>query len=233
MVSPLDLSERQLLIYRVLYARSNFDTMLVNMTVDQVISQIKIVDLSYKVVYSEIQKLQQLGYIELVKKASKGNAPIYKIASYNEIIGKPKGNQRETKRKPKHSNSNRLKVIQGNQRETKGKPKGNTIKEKEKENNNIWSFDSDQLDYLWSIYPRKQGKKEAFNMLPDIINQYGYEQIERCLSRYLKEIKENGVERQYIQQGKTFFKSGYIDYLDDNYEDIEIKQEPKQKINWV
>ena len=70
-------------------------------------------------------------------------------------------------------------------------------------------------------------------MLPDIINQYGYEQIERCLSRYLKEIKENGVERQYIQQGKTFFKSGYIDYLDDNYEDIEIKQEPKQKINWV
>ena len=97
MVSPLDLTERQLLIYRVLYTRSNFDTMLVNITIDQVISEIKIIDLTYKIVYNEIKKLQQLGYIELVKKATKGNAPIYKIINYSEIIGKPKGNQRETK----------------------------------------------------------------------------------------------------------------------------------------
>ena len=101
MVAPLDLSERQLLIYRVLYTRCNFDTMLVDMTVDQVISQIKIIDLSFKVVYNEIKKLQEFGYIELVKKASKGNAPIYKIINYNEIIGKPKGNQRETLSKKK------------------------------------------------------------------------------------------------------------------------------------
>ena len=97
MVSPLELSERQLLIYRVLYSKCNFDNMIIDITVDQIISNIKIVDLSYKVVYSDMQKLLKMGFLELVKKASKGNPPIYKIVNYSEIIGKLKENQRETK----------------------------------------------------------------------------------------------------------------------------------------
>ena len=155
MVSPLVLSERQLLIYRVLYSKCNFDDMIVSITIEQIILNIKIIDLTFKAVYSDVQKLLKMGFLKLIKKASKGNPPIYKIVNYSEIIGKPKENQRETKSNLKYSNSNDLNEEQGNQKETKGKPKGNTIKEKEK---NIYSASSEAL---WKLYPNKKNKARA------------------------------------------------------------------------
>ncbi|OPD28849.1 hypothetical protein AL713_17695, partial [Clostridium botulinum] len=58
----------------------------------------------------------------------------------------------------------------------------------------------------------KKGKAK-----PKLINQYGYEQIERCVKRYAKERQEE--DKKYIQHGSTFFNGGYMDYLDSNYKE--------------
>lgn len=74
------------------------------------------------------------------------------------------------------------------------------------------------IDLLWSIYPNKKGKGTAIKKLPKLIKTFGVKQLERCINRYIKEIKENNISKQYIKHGSTFFNNGYIDYLDENYQ---------------
>ncbi|NHI49113.1 hypothetical protein FDE94_14955 [Clostridium botulinum] len=75
----------------------------------------------------------------------------------------------------------------------------------------------DNIEQIWSLYPNKKGKAKAINKIPKLINQYGYEQIERCVKRYAKERQEE--DKKYIQHGSTFFNGGYMDYLDSNYKE--------------
>jgi len=81
------------------------------------------------------------------------------------------------------------------------------------------------IEQIWSLYPNKKGKAKAINKIPKLINQYGYEQIERCVKRYAKEKQEEN--KKYIQHGSTFFNGGYMDYLDSNYK--ETKENTKSK----
>lgn len=81
----------------------------------------------------------------------------------------------------------------------------------------------DQIESLWKMYPNKRGKAIAIKKLPKLIKQHGYEQLVRCIERYSNACK--GKEKQYIKHGDTFFNSGYMDYLDDNYEEQEEKRE--------
>jgi len=39
----------------------------------------------------------------------------------------------------------------------------------------------------------------------------------RAIQRYTNKIKNENIERKYIKQGSTFFNTGYIDYLDNNF----------------
>ena len=50
----------------------------------------------------------------------------------------------------------------------------------------------------------------------------GYEQLKRCIERYKAELEATGKEK-YTQNGSTFFNSGYIDFLDENY-NSEVKK---------
>lgn len=101
MILPMDLTERQLLIYNVLYRRCNFNTMEVCITIDNIITSIKILNLTYKTVYSDIKAMEKKGYIKTIKKAAKGTAPIYKIVKIEEL-----GYQKKTKGYQKSTNSN-------------------------------------------------------------------------------------------------------------------------------
>lgn len=140
MVSPLELSERQLLIYNALYKKCNFENMLVDMTIEQIKRNITIVDLTDKVIYLDLNKMIKAGFIEVVKKKSKGNAPVYRLIKYNQISGKLTGNQREVNGKLKSSNSKGSNSVIGSNREVNGKLNVSTIKEKEKEKEiNIYS----------------------------------------------------------------------------------------------
>ena len=77
----------------------------------------------------------------------------------------------------------------------------------------------EQCDLLWSKYPKKKGKSKAYKKIPKLLKEYSLEELVRCVDRYLKEIQIQRIEKQFIKQGDTFFNSGYVDYLDENYEE--------------
>ena len=81
----------------------------------------------------------------------------------------------------------------------------------------------EQCDLLWSKYPKKKGKATAYKKIPKLLKEYSLEELTRCVDRYRKEVQ--GKEKQFIKQGDTFFNSGYVDYLDENYE-----ESPKEQV---
>lgn len=77
-----------------------------------------------------------------------------------------------------------------------------------------------QVAHVWNRYPLKKGKATAIKKIPKLIEQYSYEQLIRCIERY-----ELGLQKETWrkpQNGSTFFNSGYVDYLDGNYQEVEI-----------
>lgn len=73
-----------------------------------------------------------------------------------------------------------------------------------------------QVTLLWDRYPNKKGKATATKKMPKLIKEHGYEQLIRCIERYeqTKSFKDG-----FRKQGDTFFNGGYVDYLDENYQE--------------
>ena len=86
MNAPLKLTERQLLIYFYLYKKCDFDNMEVKVTTSQIVTGVKIIDLTDRIVNAELKKMIEAGFLKLVKKGSKGNFSIYKIIKTNEMM---------------------------------------------------------------------------------------------------------------------------------------------------
>lgn len=96
--------------------------------------------------------------------------------------------------------------------------------EKSKEDNNVHSgemHDTESLDdfyeSIWDLYPLKKGKGKVSKTKKQVLQRIGYEQIKRCVERYVSDINFTG-KQKYMMYGSTFFNSGYVDYLDENYE---------------
>ena len=90
------------------------------------------------------------------------------------------------------------------------KRKENEIKEKDTY--------AQQAERLWLLYPNKKGKTDAIKKIPSLIEKYGYTKIEESINRYAVEVKGKNI--QYTKHGSTFFSSGYIDYLEDNIQNV-------------
>lgn len=88
----------------------------------------------------------------------------------------------------------------------------------ETENDALETF----FEELWKLYPLKKGKGQVSKAKKKVLMRIGFEQIKRCIERYVEEIKATGKE-DYMQHGSTFFNSGYVDYLDENYNAVEKK----------
>lgn len=87
MISPLDLTERQMIIYFCLYKKCNFENMQVSYTTQQIITDVKIIDLSVRIVNAEIKELIKKGHLKLLKKGTKGNSSVYEIVKNTEKTG--------------------------------------------------------------------------------------------------------------------------------------------------
>ena len=85
MNAPLKLTERQLLIYFYLYKKCDFDNMEVKITTSQIKTGVKIIDLTDRIVNTELKKMIEAGFLKLVKKGSKGNFSIYQIIKTSEL----------------------------------------------------------------------------------------------------------------------------------------------------
>lgn len=84
---------------------------------------------------------------------------------------------------------------------------------------------ADELfEYLWSLYPNKKGKGQVSDTKKKLLSKVGKEHMERAIFRYLDGLKLDTWRKP--QNGSTFFNSGYVDYLDENYVPSE---QPKTK----
>lgn len=83
------------------------------------------------------------------------------------------------------------------------------------------------FERLWKQYPNKKGKGQVSDTKKKVLYQIGEEHIQRALKRYLDGLEKDASWRK-PQNGSTFFNSGYVDYLDENYEK---PPEPKPQRN--
>ena len=85
------------------------------------------------------------------------------------------------------------------------------------------------FERLWSLYPNKKGKGQVSDTAKKKLLKIGHEELERAIQRYKTELeKEDWRKPQY---GSTFFNSGYVDYLDENYEPGKREPTKQQKEN--
>lgn len=90
----------------------------------------------------------------------------------------------------------------------------------EKDNNNYEEFFND----IWKWYPVKKGKGKVSKTQKMKLYRVGLDELSRCINRYVKYIEDNN-KQKFIMNGSTFFNSGYIDYLDENYCEDSSKKE--------
>lgn len=124
-------------------------------------------------------------------------------------------NQDKTKQEDSTSNAN---ALQDYAKESKGK-----------ERKDIYSA---FFEETWSLYPNKKGKGQVSDTKKKELHKLG-EEFKRCISRYINDVEErrrNGFSELNYKNGSTFFNSGYVDYLDINYEEKEKPPQRKLKL---
>ena len=81
------------------------------------------------------------------------------------------------------------------------------------------------FESVWKLYPVKKGKGQVSDTKRKVLFNLGYEAIKQAINRYLTELKKDASWRR-PQNGSTFFNSGYVDYLDENYEPSKTEPQP-------
>lgn len=72
------------------------------------------------------------------------------------------------------------------------------------------------FESIWELYPVKKGKAQVSASKRKALYEIGFDKMEQAIKRYLEELKKDSSWRK-PQNGSTFFNSGYVDYLDDNF----------------
>ena len=84
------------------------------------------------------------------------------------------------------------------------------------------------LNRLWKLYPVKKGKGRISATQKKKLLKIGYDEMARAIERYKQYVES--VDYLHYQYGSTFFNSGYVDYLDANYDP---KSEPEARSSQI
>ena len=87
------------------------------------------------------------------------------------------------------------------------------------------------FESIWELYPVKRGKSQVSDTKRKALFKIGFEAMEQAIKRYLTELKKDASWRK-PQNGSTFFNSGYVDYLDGNYEPSKVDPQPVRQSNY-
>ena len=96
------------------------------------------------------------------------------------------------------------------------------LKQKQNKNTMCKADASALFEQLWTIYPCKKGKGQVSDAKKKKLFEIGFDEMSRAIERYLEDLKKDAWRKP--QNGSTFFNSGYIDYLDANYNSPSEKQ---------
>lgn len=238
MICPLDLTERQTIIYKKLCEKCNFQDMTVKYTTMQLSADIKSIDIDRYIINREIKTMVKKGYLEVIYQGKKGKPSIYKIVKINEINYTLSSPYVHINCTLKPSDSKGLEDMSSPNVHTKYTLSAHPINETEKEkdiNNNIYRSINSDIEEIWSKYPEKKGKEKAAKEIKKILKTISKEELIRAVNRYTEGVKKersNGFNKCY-QYGSTFFKSGYIDYLDSNSNETYLEPSEQEPNEWT
>lgn len=85
------------------------------------------------------------------------------------------------------------------------------------------------FEQLWQMYPVKKGKGQVSDTAKMRLLKVGYDEMSRAIERYKQYV--SSVDYLSYQNGSTFFNSGYIDYLDANYDATIVRKNQKNSFN--
>lgn len=167
-------------------------------------------------VRTALKKLKDTGYIST---KSTNKYTIYTVIGYQEYIDCGQVAETTTEENKVVENGTKMEQTVEKVKETCEKSKENCEKSNKKAN--------ECFERLWKQYPNKRGKGQVSDAKKKVLYQIGEEHIQRALQRYLDGLERDASWRK-PQNGSTFFNSGYVDYLDENYEK---PPEPKPQRN--
>ena len=103
------------------------------------------------------------------------------------------------------------------------------VKDKEdvKDKKNILADARDLFERLWRLYPCKKGKGQVSDTQKKRLLAIGEAELVKAIERYSSELQKDAGWRK-PQNGSTFFNSGYVDYLDENF--VPSEQKPTQQM---
>ena len=85
-------------------------------------------------------------------------------------------------------------------------------------NNSCSSVDeaSEFFEKIWKEYPNKKGKTQVKASHKKALFKIGYERLVKAIQKYDDGVKD----KQYLMYGGRFFTTGYLDYIDEESEDV-------------
>lgn len=169
-------------------------------------------------VRTALKKLKDTGYIST---KSTNKYTIYTVNEYQKYIDYGQVAETTTEENMVVENGTKMEqTVERKMEQTEEKVKETCEKSNKKAINECF-------ERLWKQYPNKRGKGQVSDAKKKVLYQIGEEHIQRALKRYLDGLEKDASWRK-PQNGSTFFNSGYVDYLDENYEK---PPEPKPQRN--
>jgi hypothetical protein len=111
---------------------------------------------------------------------------------------------------------------------SQGQPKDGISKDKLSKDNISKKY-IEHFEILWKLYPKKEGKGSISDTQKKKIYEIPLEEMTRTIERYKAKIQKEQIEPKFIKQGSTFFNSGYIDFLDENWTGNTCQTQPQQE----
>ena len=99
-----------------------------------------------------------------------------------------------------------------------------------KENINTLADAKALFERLWKMYPNKKGKGQVSDTQKKRLLAIGETTLVKAIERYSLELQKDADWRK-PQYGSTFFNSGYVDYLDENYSPGKDSERRKNSFN--
>lgn len=172
-----------------------------------------------------LQTFEQFGMVEIVD----GVITIPNWNKHQSLDAYEKKKAYDRKYRMEQREKQRLLAAQNNDNRTASRTTvGVPDKEEEKDidkdidNKNSASHQPSKADVdaffesIWELYPVKKGKGQVSASKRKALYEIGFDKMEQAINRYLDELKKDSSWRK-PQNGSTFFNSGYVDYLDDNF----------------
>ena len=136
-----------------------------------------------------------------------------KTCNARKEAGSRGGKARSKQNEANQANVNFAKQSQANQADSDNECDSDNDSDNKK---TMCKADADALfEKLWTLYPNKRGKGQISDANKRHLLDIGFERMARAIDRYKADLARDNWRKP--QNGSTFFHSGYIDYLDENY----------------